>query len=76
MTVWFAIVKFPILYEEVEFELTLKLTVPPPLPLVPEVIVIHATLLDAVHVHPGRVETLTLPLPPLEVKERNVVESE
>jgi hypothetical protein len=40
-------------------------TVPLPLPLAPVVIVIHATSLVAVHVHPALVETVTVgPAPP------------
>ena len=44
-------------------------TVPFPLPLLPEVIVIQLTLLVAVQLHPLDVITLTLPLPPLEAKD-------
>jgi hypothetical protein len=41
---------------------------PLPLPLPPEVIVIQAAPLLAVHEQPVAVVTLTLPLPPLAVK--------
>ena len=42
-----------------------KLTVPFPVPVLPEVIVIHGELLVAVQVHPGEeVVTVTLPVPP------------
>jgi hypothetical protein len=43
---------------------TEKFTAPPPEPLAPELIVIHAALLVAVHAHPVVVVTLTLPAPP------------
>jgi len=36
-------------------------TVPLPVPLAPEVMVIHASLLAAVHVQPLAVDTLTVP---------------
>lgn len=39
-------------------------TVPDPLPLAPEVMVIHGAPLDAVHAHPAPAVTATLPLPP------------
>jgi hypothetical protein len=38
--------------------------VPFPVPLLPDVIVIHDTLLEAVHEHPAWVVTDTLPVPP------------
>ena len=41
-----------------------KLTVPLPVPVLPEVIVIHGELLLAVQVHPAEVVTVTLPVPP------------
>jgi hypothetical protein len=44
------------------------LTVPLPDPLGFEVIAIHASLLTAVHVHPGPAVTEKLPVPPEEVK--------
>ena len=37
-------------------------TVPEPVPLVPEVIVIHDAALDAVHAHPLVVVTLAVPV--------------
>jgi hypothetical protein len=40
-------------------------TVPLPLPLLPEVIVIQAALLAAVQVQPVGAVTVTLPVPPL-----------
>jgi hypothetical protein len=39
-------------------------TVPLPLPLAPDVIVIHVALVTAVHVHPTGADTLNEPLPP------------
>jgi hypothetical protein len=38
-------------------------TVPSPVPLAPDVTVIHDALLDAVHVHVLLVDTLMLPVP-------------
>ena len=43
---------------------TLNLTVPSPVPLAPDVIVIHGSLLTAVHEQLAVVLTATLPLPP------------
>ena len=44
---------------------TVNLTVPPPLPVAPDVIVNHASLLAAVHVQPASVVTATsVPAPP------------
>ena len=43
---------------------TAKVTVPPPLPLVPDVTVIHGALLVAVQVHPLAVLTPTVRVPP------------
>jgi hypothetical protein len=40
----------------------LNVTVPLPVPLAPDVIVIHDTLLTAVHVHGLVVETVTVPV--------------
>jgi hypothetical protein len=45
---------------------TVNETVPLPLPLVPEVIVMKAVLLAAVHAQPVSVVTATLPPPPPE----------
>ena len=47
-----------------ELATTEKLTVPLPVPELPEVIVIHEALLTAVHPHPVCVVTFTLPEPP------------
>jgi hypothetical protein len=43
---------------------TAKVTVPGPVPLEPAVMVIHGTLLAAVHAHPAAAATLTVRLPP------------
>jgi hypothetical protein len=43
---------------------TAKATVPAPLPLAPDVIVIHGALLDAVHPQPAAVLTTIVPAPP------------
>jgi hypothetical protein len=40
-------------------------TVPLPLPLVPDVMVIHVALFIAFHVHPTGPVTLKLPVPPV-----------
>ena len=50
------------------FAATENWVVPLPLPLPPEVIVIHAALLVAVHGQAVAVVTLTEPAPPLAVK--------
>ena len=64
-----AMVRVP-LRELVEvFAATENATDPPPLPLPPEVIVRKAALLVAVHVHPAAALTVTLPGPPIEVKD-------
>ena len=42
-----------------------NVTVPAPLPLAPDVMVIHGALLDAVQAHPAAALTLTVPVPPL-----------
>ena len=46
------------------FGATVNATVPLPLPLAPEVIVIHDAPGTAVHVHPGDAVTLNEPVPP------------
>jgi hypothetical protein len=55
---------------------TVKETVPLPLPLVPEVIVMNPPLLVAVQAHPSPVVTVMLPAPPAERKARLVGEIE
>jgi hypothetical protein len=45
------------------FAVYLKVTVPLPVPLAPEVTAIHESLLDAVHVHPLLVDTAIEPEP-------------
>jgi hypothetical protein len=52
------------------------LTVPLPVPLAPDVIVIQPTLLLAVQAHPPGAVTLTVPLPPLELYDLVVADSE
>lgn len=64
MNVWPATVRVPLRAAPV-LAATVKLTVPFPLPLAPDVIVNHGTLLDAVHEHPAAVVTATgVPAPP------------
>ncbi len=46
------------------FAAAVNATVPLPLPLAPDVMVIHDEPVIAVHVHPGAVVTLNVPLPP------------
>ncbi len=54
----------PVLVEDVVLAATVNATAPGPVPLVPELMVIHAALLDAVHAQPEVVDTWTLPVPP------------
>jgi hypothetical protein len=49
-------------------------TVPFPLPLAPDVIVIHETLLDAVQLQPAPAVTVTFAVPPLDVVDCDVGE--
>ena len=58
--------------EVVGFAATLKAIVPEPDPLAPDVIVIQAALLAAVHVHPAEVVTVTEPRPPAAATDRAV----
>jgi hypothetical protein len=46
------------------FAATENATVPPPVPLAPEVTVIHSAPEAAVHPHPVPAETLNRPVPP------------
>ena len=63
--VWPAIVSVPVRALP-EFDATLKVTVPLPVPLLPDVIVSQPALLAAVHGHPDAADTATeLPAPPL-----------
>lgn len=64
MTAAPAIVIAPVRRAPVLFAATEKLTVPLPLPLAPDVIVIHGALLTAVHAQPTGALTLEVPLPP------------
>jgi hypothetical protein len=71
-------VSVPVRVDEVVFGATEYRTAPPPLPLPPEVTVIHPTLLVVDQRHPGAVETLTDESPPalprvIEVGVRSVV---
>ena len=55
----------PVREAPLPFVATLNVTEPLPLPLAPDVIVIHKALLVAVHAHPPVVDTETvIPLPP------------
>lgn len=57
-----ATVSVPVLGFVLELAATEYATVPDPLPLAPEVIVIQETPLDAVHAQPERVVTDTVPV--------------
>ena len=59
-----AIVRVPVRLDATVFAATLNPTVPFPEPVAPLVIVIHATLLTAVHEHPVATATVLLPVPP------------
>jgi hypothetical protein len=61
--VWPAIVSVPV-RSVPGFAATAKWTLPLPVPLAPDVIVIQGSLLVAVHVHPALVETVTGEAPP------------
>lgn len=64
VNVWPAMVSVPFRAAP-ELAATLKLTFPGPVPLAPEVTVIHGALLDADHAHPDVVDMLTcVPAPP------------
>jgi hypothetical protein len=64
VNVWPAIVSVPFRTAPV-LAATLKFTFPGPVPLAPEVTVIHVAVLDADHAHPDVVDTLTrVPAPP------------
>jgi hypothetical protein len=60
-----AIVSVPVRCVPFGFALALKLVVPLPDPLAPDVMVSQAALLVAVHPHPAPAETATLPVPPV-----------
>jgi hypothetical protein len=64
-----AIVNVPVREAEPLLAATENATVPPPLPLLPEVIVTKPELLAAVHAQPLPAVTLALPDPPLEGKD-------
>ena len=59
-----AIVSVPVRLDATVFAATVNPTVPFPEPVAPLVIVIHATLLTAVHEHPVATVTALLPVPP------------
>jgi hypothetical protein len=62
--VWPAIVSVPLRLAPVEFAAAVKLTLPPPVPLVGPVIVIQLAFDAAVHAHPGVVAIVADPDPP------------
>ena len=62
---WPAIVSVPVLVDVVVLAAAWKLTVPPPDPLAPAVIVIQGTPLSEVHAQPAAVVTLAVPVPPV-----------
>jgi hypothetical protein len=64
VNVWPAIVSVPV-REAPTFSATVKTTEPLPVPVTPDVMVSHGTLLLAVHAQPLPAETLTVPLPAL-----------
>jgi hypothetical protein len=65
VNVWAAIVSVPALCEAFGLAMALKLTVPPPVPLVPAVIVNQpVSLLTAVHAQPPGAPTVVEPVPP------------
>jgi hypothetical protein len=64
VTAWAAMVKVPERAAPVALVATPTLTVPLPVPDVPEVIVIHGALLDAVHAHALAADTMNVKLPP------------
>jgi hypothetical protein len=66
--IWPAIVNVPERSAVVVFAATLNVTVPLSVPDAPLVIVIHATLLTAVHEHPVAIPTETLPFPAADEK--------
>ena len=63
MNVWPATVRVPVRTPP-GLAATLNRTVPLPVPLAPDVTVIHAALLAAVQAQPVPVDTATLPIPP------------
>ena len=61
---WFAMVTVPVRVDPVVFLSTVKVTVPLPVPELPEVMWIHGALLPAVHGHVLDVVTATVNEPP------------
>lgn len=70
--VWPPVVIVPVREAVVGFAATLKAIVPEPDPLAPDVIVIQAALLVAVHVQPARAVMVTEPRPPAAATDRPV----
>jgi hypothetical protein len=68
-----AIVSVPVREDVVVAATTAKVTVPLPEPEAPPVTDSHDALLTALHAHPEPAVTATLPLPPAEAKDREVV---
>lgn len=64
VNVWPAMVRVPLRGAPVAFASTVNCTVPDPAPFEPAVIVIHGTLLTAVHAHESDAVTATEPDPP------------
>ncbi len=75
MTVWPAIVIVPVRGLAPVFAATLKVTVPMPAPLAPPVIVIHGTLLTAIHEQLVPVPTERLPVEAVDGTDTLVVDS-
>jgi hypothetical protein len=71
-----ATVSVPVRTDCVVFAAIANPTEPDPLPLAPLVIVSQDALLDAVHVQPAGLVTLTLPLPPPDAADCVVAESD
>ena len=61
-----AIVSVPLRLVLPEFAPAVKVTVPEPVPLAPELTAIHPALLVAVHTHPVPAVTVLLPEPPVD----------
>ena len=67
-----AMTSVPVLEPPAVFAATVKVKVRDPVPLVPDVIVIHATLLEASQKQPDGAVRLTVPVPPAAGIERLV----
>ena len=75
VTVWPATVSVPVRCEVEVLAVALKVTVPLPDPLAPPLMVSHAALLVAVHVHPVAAVTLVVDDPAAEVSAAEVGET-